>query len=151
MRSCLEHISIHIHFRLRYCLCPILWGWQHQAMSNTSSKLSMHLCQVGQCQLGHTYWHQSAHIHTCLPGPDFLFSAGNLKVCYRFDTGHGLQILKIEINKWSKPSYDGSIIILCDIQYCYNHYPKPVLASGQYRCLRLSVCVSVPTPNLSLP
>ena len=31
------HPSIHIHFRLRYCPCPILWGWQYQAMSNTCS------------------------------------------------------------------------------------------------------------------
>ena len=29
--------SIHIHFRLRCCLCPILWGWQHKALSNTGS------------------------------------------------------------------------------------------------------------------
>ena len=25
-------IDIHIHFRLRCCPCPILWGWQHQAI-----------------------------------------------------------------------------------------------------------------------
>ena len=25
------HPSIHIHFRLRCCLCPILWGWQSLA------------------------------------------------------------------------------------------------------------------------
>ena len=31
------HSSIYIHFRLMCCLCPILWGWQHQAMSNTGS------------------------------------------------------------------------------------------------------------------
>ena len=29
--------AIQIHFRLRCCPCPILWGWQHQAMLNTCS------------------------------------------------------------------------------------------------------------------
>ena len=28
-------------FRLRYCPCPILWVWQHQAMSNTSSTCTL--------------------------------------------------------------------------------------------------------------
>ena len=31
------------------CLCPILWGWQHQAMSNIGSPC---ICLVGQRQLG---------------------------------------------------------------------------------------------------
>ena len=49
--------SIHIQFRLRCCPCPILWGWQH----NVAHRLSMHLCQVGQHQLGHTHWQQPSH------------------------------------------------------------------------------------------
>ena len=48
-------------------------------------RLSMPLCQVGQCQLGHIYWHQSSHIQTM----SFLSSARNLKVYERFDTGRG--------------------------------------------------------------
>ena len=37
--------------------------------------LSMHLCQVSQCQLGHIYyWHQSSHIQSMSSGglPFFL-------------------------------------------------------------------------------
>ena len=56
----MKHMNISI-FRLRCCPCPILWGWQHQAMSNTGS---LYLCLVYQHQLGHTCWHQSSHIQT---------------------------------------------------------------------------------------
>ena len=31
------HPSIHIHFRLSCSPCPILWGWQHQAILHTGS------------------------------------------------------------------------------------------------------------------
>ena len=56
----LFHIYINISiFRLRFYPCPILWGWQHQAMSNTGSPS---ICLVGERQPGHTYWHRS---HTC--------------------------------------------------------------------------------------
>ena len=41
--------------RLRCCLCPILWGWQHRA-------LFMPFRPVGQCQRGHNYCHRSSHI-----------------------------------------------------------------------------------------
>ena len=47
------HPSIHIHFRLRCCLCPILWGWQHQTMWNTSSpSISVQWVKASQTGLG---------------------------------------------------------------------------------------------------
>ena len=79
-----HHPSISI-LRLRCCPCPIIWGWQHQAMSNTGSPcksvLWMNASQA-------TLIDVSLYIfRPCLPRPSLLSSAGNWKVWGRFDTG----------------------------------------------------------------
>ena len=82
-----KHSSIHIHFRLRCCPCPMRLA----VPSYVEHQLSMHLCLMGQRQLGHTYRHQSSHIQTMSSeAKSFLSSAGKCKVCDRFDTRLGL-------------------------------------------------------------
>ena len=78
----LVHPSTHIHFRLRCCSCPFLWGGQH--MSNTSSPC---IFLLDQRHLDHTHWHHSSHIQTMFSRA-FVFSAWNRKVCDSFDTRH---------------------------------------------------------------
>ena len=56
--------SIHIHFRLRGSPCPILWVWQHQAMSNTGS-LSCESTPARPPLLTSVFTH-SDHVFRCL-------------------------------------------------------------------------------------
>ena len=84
------HPSIHPYrnpFRLRCCPCPILWGWQHQATSNTGSP-----CISVMCVNASYATRIDISFHTfrpCLPGTSFHFSAGDLKVCDKSETGRG--------------------------------------------------------------
>ena len=74
-------------FRLRCCPCPIRWGWQHQATSNTFSPflsvLWISFSKVTRFDISlHTF-------RPCLPRPTLFSQAMNHKVCDRFDTGLG--------------------------------------------------------------
>ena len=65
----------------------LVWGWQHQAMSITSSPfISVKWVNASLATLIDISLHT---FRPCLSGPSFLSSAWNLKVCDRFDKGHG--------------------------------------------------------------
>ena len=69
--------SNHIHFRLMCCPCPILWGLQYQAISNTGSPcISVKWVNVSTATLIDI---SLPTFRTCRPGPSFFFSAGNMK------------------------------------------------------------------------
>ena len=56
------HSSIQIHFQIKMLSMSHSMGLA--ATGYVEQGLSMHLCTMGQCQLGHTYWHRSSHIQT---------------------------------------------------------------------------------------
>ena len=52
-------------------------------------RFSMHLCEVGQCQHGNTYCHQSSHIQIMSAGAFLFIQCRESEVYDRFDTGYG--------------------------------------------------------------
>ena len=56
------HSSIQIHFQIK--MLSMSHSMVLAATGYVEHGLSMHLCTVGQCQLGHTYLHRPSHIQT---------------------------------------------------------------------------------------
>ena len=78
------HSSIQIHSQIK--MLSVSHSMGLAATGYVEHGLSIHLCTVGQCQLGHTDISLPT-FRPCFPKHSLLSSAGKWKVCDRFDTG----------------------------------------------------------------